>query len=144
MHKKAHLPSPAMVVALIALFTALSGTAVAAGIVAKAKFAMNSGKLQGRTAGQVAGLPGPASTAAGLVAVKTAPWSLGPGQMSDFVVTCDAGQKAVSGGYDDPSGWVHAWDSRPTPDASGWRVFITANDNAPAVQAGTLYAVCLK
>ena len=76
MRKRFHLPSPAMVLATIALFVALTGTAVAAGIVAKAKFALNAGKLQGSTAAQVAAMPGPASTAAGLVSTKSASFSL--------------------------------------------------------------------
>ena len=63
---------------------------------------------------------------------------------SDFVVSCDAGQKAIGGGWDDPGGWAHAWDDRPTPDGTGWRVFLTNSDNAPGTQSGGLYAVCLR
>jgi hypothetical protein len=46
MRERFHLPSPAMVLATIALFVALTGTVVAAGIVAKAKFALNAGKVE--------------------------------------------------------------------------------------------------
>ena len=77
MRKRLRLPSPATVLASIALFVALTGTAVAAGIVAKAKFALNAGKLQGNTAAQVAALPGPASSAASLVTVKSSAFTLG-------------------------------------------------------------------
>ena len=76
-------PSPALVVALLALFVSLSGTAVAAGVVPlakralsadKAKLADNARKLEGQTAAallQKAGqMPGPASSAAGLVSTK--------------------------------------------------------------------------
>ena len=77
--KGVRLPSPAMVVAMLALLVALSGTAVAAGIVPKAKVALNSLKLQGKTAAQVAALAPAPTTVGGLVAIKTAPWSLGPG-----------------------------------------------------------------
>ena len=63
--KGIRLPSPAMVVAMLALLVALSGTAVAAGIVPKAKVALNSLKLQGKTAAQVAALaPAPTTSAA--------------------------------------------------------------------------------
>ena len=91
MARKLRLPSPAMAVALAALFVALSGTAVAAGVPALAKRALvaeNAKKLGGQTsaallatannaakqaAESAAGSqPGPASTAAGLVIVKTA------------------------------------------------------------------------
>jgi len=73
MHKK--LPGPATVLASIALLVSLSGTAVAAGAVPlakKAMFASNSGKLQGRTAGQVAAIPGPANTLNGETAAQIA------------------------------------------------------------------------
>ena len=62
-------PSPALVVAVIALFVALSGTAVAAGVVPMAKralFANNAGKLQGKSARQLAALPGPATSLDGM------------------------------------------------------------------------------
>ena len=52
MSRKLHLPSPAMAVALAALFIALSGTAVAAGVPALAKRALvadNAKKLGGQT-----------------------------------------------------------------------------------------------
>jgi hypothetical protein len=138
------LPRPALVVACIALLVSLSGTAIAAAPVAKrALFANNAGKLQGRTATQIAELPGPASTAAGLVTIKTASWSLGPGAQSDFVVACDSGRKAVGGGWDDPSGWGAAWDDRPAQDGSAWRIYIGVSASAPGTQTGGLYAVCL-
>jgi len=73
MHKK--LPAPATVLASIALLVSLTGTAVAAGAVPlakKAMFASNSGKLQGRTAGQVAAIPGPANSLNGRTAGEIA------------------------------------------------------------------------
>lgn len=164
--RKLKLPSPAMAVALVSLFVALSGTALAVGdaIVPLAKRALNadnakhaltadtakklgtasSAALVQQAVSQASQAPGPASTAAGLVVIKTAAWSLGPGGQSDFTVTCDTGLKAVSGGWEDPAGWGHSWDSRPTPDGSGWHTFITVATNAPGGQTGTVYAVCLK
>ena len=53
MRKKLRLPSPAMVVAMIALLVALGGTAAAAKIVAHARLADNALKLQGKTAARV-------------------------------------------------------------------------------------------
>jgi hypothetical protein len=162
MRHRLRLPGPSMVVALVALFVALSGTAVAAGVPALAKRALvadNAKKLGGQTSAQLlsaakqqaesaasaaAQQPGPASTAAGLVAIKTATWNLNPNGQSDFTVTCDAGSKAVGGGWEDPNGWGHSWDSRPTPDGASWKIFITVSSNAPGGQSGTLYAVCLK
>jgi hypothetical protein len=149
---KLRRPSPAMVVALIALFIALSGTAFAVGskIVPHAKLAdvalvaNNAKKLGGQTAAQVAAAPGPASSVAALVVIKNATWSLPSGGQGDFTVTCDPGQKAVGGGWQDPEGWGHSWDSRPTADDSGWHTVVTVQSSAPATQTGTVWAVCLK
>ena len=57
---------------------------------------------------------------------------------------CDPGQKAIGGGWDDAAGWGHDWDSRPTPDGSGWQIYISVSPNAPGQQTGNQYAVCLK
>jgi hypothetical protein len=68
-------PSPATVLASIALLVSLSGTAIAAGAVPLAKkalFARNAGKLQGKTARQVARIPGPATRLNGLRATQIA------------------------------------------------------------------------
>ena len=151
-------PGPALVVALLALFVALSGTAVAAGVVVplaqralaadKAKVADMAKKLgpasSAALVAQAGKTPGPASSAAGLVTIKTATWSLGPSGQNDFAATCDAGQKAIAGGFEDPGGWAHSWDSRPSGDGSSWRTFVTVGQNAPAAQSGTVYAICLR
>lgn len=151
MSRKLHLPSPAMAVALAALFVALGGTAVAAGVVPLAQRALmaeNAKKLGGQTSAALiasaAQQPGPASSSAGLVSIKTGTWSLGPDGEADLTVACDAGSKAVGGGWDDPRGYAHGWDSRPSADGSAWRIYLTISANAPSVQVGGLYAVCLK
>ena len=159
MTQKLRLPSPAMAVALAALFVALGGTAVAAGVPALAKRALvadNAKKVGGQTpaallatakqaadasASAAAQQPGPASTAAGLIAVKTAPFALGSNQDSEFSVTCDAGQKAIAGGYDNPVGIALGFDTRPSSDGTGWRVYLSAGSSGGA---GNVYAVCLK
>jgi hypothetical protein len=104
--KRLRYPSPALVVAVLALFVSLSGTAVAAGVVPMAKkalFANNAGKLQGKTLGQVAALPSPANKAASLVSVTSTPFSLGVSEERDFTVQCASGAKAISGGYTSPN-----------------------------------------
>jgi hypothetical protein len=146
-------PSPAFAVAMIALFVALGGTAgaVVTAAVPLAKHALiadNAKKLGGQTASQIvsaaAQTPGPAVSAAGLITVKTGTWSLSPGTGNDFQATCDAGQKAVGGGWDDPNGWAHAWDDRPSSDDSGWKMYISLTSSAPGGQSGSIYAVCVK
>jgi hypothetical protein len=141
MNGKVRLPSPALVIATIALFVALSGTAVAAGIVAKAKFALNAGKLQGQTAAQVGAIPSPASTAASLVTTKTASFSINASDGRLVTVACDGGQKAISGGYTSSQAVLQGPTS-PSSDGSSWQsVLINIGDTTAS---GTAYAVCLK
>ena len=146
------MPSPALVLSVAALFVSLSGTAIAAGVVPplakRALVADNAMKVGGQTPAAIqtaaARQPGPASSAAGLVTVKTAPWSMAPDGHSDTAVMCDAGQKAIGGGYDDPGGYAYAWDTRPTGDGAGWRVHVDLSERAPSQQSGLVYAVCLR
>ncbi len=136
-------PSPAMVVALLALFVALSGTAVAAGIVPLAKRALvadNAKKLNGATSKEIVG--GIVAAVPALVSVKSQSWSLNAGGGSDFSVACGAGEKAISGGFDNPNGDVLAIDTRPSSDGTSWRIFLF-NISSSALASGTLYAVCL-
>ena len=152
--------SPALVVALIALFVSLGGTAVAAGVVPLAKRALLADKAKQAAVAEVAKklgpqgaaalaqqagqLPGPASTAAGLVSVKTAPFSLNADQQSMFTAACGSGEKALSGGFsNDSRALVLPVDSLPTGDGSGWQLYlVNLSDGAGAT--GTVYAVCLR
>jgi hypothetical protein len=140
MHGKLSLPSPALVIATIALFVALGGTAVAAGVVPLAKRALSADTLKGKSAAQLMALPGPASTAAGLLSTKKATESLGPDQGREIVIACDGGKKIVSAGYSSP-GAVLRWDSRPASDTA-WAMYLL---NVSQSEAATveLYAVCL-
>ncbi len=143
----------ALVVAMLSLFVALGGTAgavvsAAVPLAKRALVADNAKKVGGQTPAQIAAQagaqPGPASTAAGLVTVKTGGWSLAANAQGDFTLMCDSGQKVVGGGWDDPGGWAHSWDDRPTSDGAGWHVYLTMSSTAPGSQSGSLYAVCLR
>jgi hypothetical protein len=155
------LPSPALVVATIALVVALSGTALAAGIVAEARHAQradvaaraaNADRLQGRTATQIAvagaragaQLPGPASSAAALVSLKTQQGSqLSPDQPGAFTIACDGDSRILSAGFAaDVPGSVVQSEASPT-SATTWTLRL-ANNDATAAHSVTLYAVCLK
>jgi hypothetical protein len=138
---KIRLPSPAAVLAAIALFVALSGTAVAAGIVAKAKFALNAGKLQGKTVAQVAALPGPATGAVDLVATRTTSISIPADAARVIIVACQAGEKALSGGYTSNGVLVSA-ATAPTSDGASWQLALLNLGDSTAT--GTAYAVCVK
>ena len=142
--RKRRLPSPALVVAMLALLVALSGTAVAASLVVplakRALVADNAKKLSGRTLSQI--VTGIGAAVPQLITVKTAAWSLNPGAQGDFAATCDSGQKAIAGGFDNPSGDALSIDTRPSSDGTSWRVFLfNLSSSAPA--SGTIYVVCL-
>jgi hypothetical protein len=161
---KLRRPSPALVVALVALFVALSGTAVAASPIAKrALFANNAGKLQGKTARQVAAIPGPAttlegqraedlalmpgpaSTASSLVSSVSAPFALAPGEEKDVSAQCPAGAKAVTGGFTTTTTGhpVFSLDMRPTADGGGWTLYLV-NSSSSLSATGNVQAVCLR
>ena len=145
-------PSPALVVALVALFVSLSGTAVAAGIVPlakraltadKAKVSDNARKLGGQTSAallaRAAGMPGPASSAGGLVTVKQVADSLAADSGREFVVACDGGRKVISGGFAS-DGSVVPMDSRPMSDTAWGLYLLNLDDTGMGVR---LYAVCI-
>ncbi len=158
MRHKLRLPGPAMVVALVALFVALSGTAVAAGVPALAKRALvadNAKKLGGQTSGQLlskaaaaaaaaAQQPGPASSAASLVSSKSAPFAVGPGAETVVTAACDAGSKATGGGFINPtSALVLSAGATTTADGSGWTEdLVNISDSTPG--AGNVVVVCVK
>jgi hypothetical protein len=151
-------PSPALVVAMVALFVALGGTAgaVVTAAVPLAKRALvsdNAKHLNGFTANQVASAavqvavkespPGarPAASAAGLVSTKSATATLAANGEGEFTVACDAGQKAVGGGFSS-DGAVFNLDSYPAGDTS-WKLYLV-NGSSSAGANITLYASCLK
>jgi hypothetical protein len=158
---KLRRPSPALVVSLLALFISMSGTAVAAGVplAKRALFANNAAKLQGKSARQIAAIPGPAtslngmraddiasepgpaSTASDLVGSSSAPFALAPGEEKDFSAGCPSGAKAVSGGFTTANA-VLAADSRPTAGGTGWTLYLM-NLSASVSATGQVHVVCL-
>jgi hypothetical protein len=153
MLKRLH-PSPAMVVALIAFFCSLTGVAAGVGLakaVPLAKRALsadNAKKLQGKTAAQIvtsAVASAKPTSIASFVTVKTGAWAQsGTNVWKGYTVTCDPGQKAIGGGWDqtDPLvGGVASLSSAPTSDDSGWTVYIW---DVGGTHSGSTYAICLK
>jgi len=163
MQRRWKLPSPAVVIASIALVAALSGTAVAAGVVPNARHAnradlamraLSADKLQSKTAAQIvaaaatqatsaaAQVPGPASSAAGLVTVKTQSAGQVAAQHDQtFVISCDGGAKIMGAGFSSDGPLIN-FDSYPTSDTS-W-TFDLANLDDSAAHSVSLYATCLK
>jgi hypothetical protein len=163
MPHKLRIPGPSMAVALVALFVALSGTAVAAGVPTLAKRALvadkDSAKLNGKTSAQLlatasatsksqadaaAAAPGPASSAAGLMSVKSVGFSLAAQAEQLFTATCDAGSKAAGGGFNNPStALVLSAGSYPTADGSGWTEDLI-NLSSSTTGAGQISITCVK
>src|SRR5262245_52379455 len=160
------LPIPALVIACVSRIVTLSRTAVAADIVANARHANNADlakralsadKFGGKTPAQIsaasaqaartaaqtaAQTPGPASTAAGLVTVKTvAGGQLAARDDQTFVISCDGGAKIMAAGFSS-DGPVFNFDSYPTGDTT-WS-FDLANPDESAPHNVSLYATCLK
>ena len=151
-------PSPALFVAMAALFVALGGTAgaVVTATVPLAKRALvadNAKKLNGVTAGQLGSAAvavalqespagaRPASSAAGLLSVKTSTASLQAGGEGEFTVVCDAGQRVAGGGFAS-DGAVFSFDSAPA-SAFAWRLYLANGSDTDAANV-TLYATCLR
>ena len=158
MNARLKRPTPAFVVALVALFFALGGTAgavvtAAVPLAKRALVADNAKKVGGVTAAQLGGAAvqlalkespagsRPASTAAGLVTTKTGSASLAANGEGEFTVTCDAGQKVMGGGFTS-TGAVFSFDSYPASDTA-WRLYL-ANASESAGATVTLYATCLR
>jgi len=150
-------PSPAFVVAMVALFVALGGTAgavvtQAVPLAKRALVADNAKKVGGQSSAQIVSqaakaaqqaalAPGPASTAAGLVIVKTqAVGQIAPEQFRDASLACDSGQKVIGGGLSS-DGAVVLLDSFPSNDTT-WSASGINFGGGPANV--TIWATCLK
>jgi hypothetical protein len=136
-----------MVVALMALFVSLSGTAIAAKPVARALFANNAGKLQGKTRAQVvadavaAVRPPEVTSVRGLVSAANREFFALPGSGTTETVSCTAG-RAISV-YWTTTGEGAAVPTNITPTSeSSWRV-IMSNLRTDGPARGTITLVCL-
>jgi hypothetical protein len=162
-------PSPALAVAMLSLLVALTGTAVASGVVPVATRALNADnakKLQGKTSAQLVGLAseksqladdatnvqGPSTedivslaqtkSVAGFFTVKQANFSMPANSMRDYTLACDAGQKAVSGGSEYSQAPAVVIESRPSADGNAWKVQLIDPSSADGA-FGNIFAVCV-
>jgi hypothetical protein len=113
----------------------------------------NAKKLNGITARQLGGAavqvalkespPGarPASTAAGLLTLKTSTTALPAGGEGEFTVACDAGQRVAGGGFSSDGAVFNLASSSCSPTA--WRLYLVNGSDASPANV-TLYATCLK
>ena len=151
-------PSPALVVAMVALLFALGGTAgavvsAAVPLAKRALVADNAKKLGGQTSAQIVSQaasqavsqspagPRPASTAAGLLSQKTANGQIGAGTFGNVAVSCDPGQKATGFGYSASPPLALLVGVQPQGD-TGWSLmFLNIDDAALSVN---VFATCLR
>ena len=153
--------SPAMVVAVAALFVALSGAAVAGttalingsqikdhSIALKKLTPLAVVALRGHAGAKgpagAAGPAGPAGPAGGfdpakVTYVQGATTTVQPGQAVTLTATCPAGAKAIAGGGFTSILIIGA--SLPTQDGTSWNV-IVANPFSSAVDSVFGFAVC--
>ena len=167
-HRIPH-PSPALVVAALALLVALTGTAVAAGIVPLAKRALvadNAKKVSGQTSAQIIALASANSrladdsshlqgktqdeivalaqtkSVAGFFTVRQTTFSMGTHSVIDYTLQCEAGQKAISGGSEYSQAPAYLVESRPGSDAKTWKILLE-NPSTSDGAFGNLFIVCV-
>jgi hypothetical protein len=141
MTRTSRVPSPALVVSLIALFISLAGTSIAAvPPVKRALFASNAGKLQGKKLKEVAAMPGPTRSIGELVFARTVDRKLRRGQEADVTASCGPGAKAISGGFVSDGG-VATRDTRASRD-NAWTYFVV-NLGETAARV-TVQAICVR
>lgn len=145
-------PSPTLVVAMVALFVALGGTAgavvtAAVPLAKRALVADNAKKLGGQTSSAIVqqavsrASQTPPASVAGLVTIKTQSGQIAASGGQPFTVVCDAGQKVLGGGFSS-SELVIGFDSYPSNDTT-WSLFlVNLSDTAPANVS--VYATCLR
>jgi hypothetical protein len=152
-------PSATLVVAMIALFVGLGGTAgavvtAAVPLAKRALVADNARKLGGQTGPQIAVQAAKAavalspagareaSTAVSLVSTKTQSAQLGAGAAQAFQIVCDTGQKVLSGGFAADNAVIIAVGNGPVSDTTWGIGLLNLDSSAPANV--NLYAVCIK
>ena len=92
-------PTPELVIAVLALFVALAGTAnavvdAAVPLARRALVADNAKKLNGRAAREIANTLGPASTAAGVITTRTKAILITRGGGSTFTIDCNPDERS--------------------------------------------------
>ena len=139
-------PTPALVVAVLALFVALAGTAdavvhAAVPLARRALVAENAKKLNGQTAGEIAKIPGPASTATGIITTRQKTIPLAPGTAELWTVECSPNEKVIGGGYSSDAALINLFVSHPVNERTWQWGFV----NLDSKQANTeLEAICIR
>lgn len=139
-------PTPEFAIAVLALLVALAGPAsavvdAAVPLARRALVAENAKKLNGQTARKVASIPGPASTAAGVVTTRTKDVVITPGPGNFFTIDCDPTEKVIGAGYASTAAVLNLFLSQPSTERT-WRLgFLNIGDKTATTR---LYAICIR
>lgn len=139
-------PTPELVIAVLALFVALAGTAnavvdAAVPLARRALVADNAKELNGRAAREIANTLGPASTAAGVITTRTKAILITPGGGSTFTIDCNPDEKVIGGGYASNAAVLNLFLSYPVSQRSWLMGFVNVDNKTSTT---TLYAVCIR
>ena len=107
----------------------------------RALVAENAKKLNGQTARGVANIPGPTSTAAGVISTRTKAVVISPGSADYFTIDCDPNEKVIAGGYSSTAYVLNLVLSHPLSERT-WRMGFANFDDK--VATATLYATCIR
>ena len=117
--KRLKLPSPGLVIGVLALFVALSGTAVGA---------LNE------------------SSPVASATVRLASGAMNPTSEGAFKSGCLAGERAIAGGWHQHASGnakgVFSLDDAPSEDLTSWNVYLVNTDDQPA--RVDVFVVCAK
>ena len=102
--------------------------------------------LGGQTAAQIAATPGPASSLPGaILTLRSVGWSIqSVGTKTDAKALCTAGEKAISGGFDEVDGAATVTYNRPLQDLSGWQFQVQGLPEDALPANGSVWVVCAK
>jgi hypothetical protein len=102
--------------------------------------------LNGQTAAQIAATPGPTSSLANsLFTTRSIGWSIdSEGNTTTAKALCNAGERAIAGGWDQSSGIAYVLYDRPLDNGSGWwfKIYADSGDTVPA--NGSVWVICAK
>jgi hypothetical protein len=128
--RKIRMPSPAMIVAIVALVAALAGTAVASGVLTNKKFKKQA-------------VRGPITYATTTI---TVPPAVGGRSYVAVAVACPSGFKVIGGGIKipDPDAAASVYISDSYPTATGWAGHLGNYQTPNVATTATTTAICAR
>jgi hypothetical protein len=102
--------------------------------------------LNGQTAAQIAATPGPTSSLSNsLFTYRTESFELSAeGATSRVTANCQAGERAVGGGWEQVTGIGYVLQDSPNSTNTGWRFVIYGESGNNLAAVGNVWVVCAK